>query len=116
MVSLLRVRIAYLTRYGLCGKVWTVGCHPTFNFTVLAKRLPTRMRQHPLATCNHRLVAQQGQLIQLPEAAPQTSTDGAGRTSEGCAAGLACRYSAATPETIGQAIDVPEAVMLAVVE
>ena len=35
-------------------------------------------------------------------------------TSLGRAVGLDCRYSAATPDTWGQAIDVPDAVMVAV--
>ena len=36
--------------------------------------------------------------------------------SAGAAAGLACVYRADTPETTGQAMEVPVAVMLAVVE
>lgn len=36
-------------------------------------------------------------------------------TSAGKAAGLACAYRAETPDTMGQAMDVPVAVMLAVV-
>ena len=35
-------------------------------------------------------------------------------TSSGSAVGLLCRYRAATPDTGGQAMEVPEAVMVAV--